>query len=368
MMRILTGTAFAVAAGMATPALAELKYENQSGGHVRLYGQFNPAYLTFDDGQDKDSLLVDNQASNSRVGLWVVQPMNSGTFRFNFEASLGLRKSSRFTQGFEPQDINWQRTEIRKIDFSYKTDTYGTFYLGQGSVSSDGAAQVDLSGTGIAGYNGIGDLAGAFRFRRSDGTLSTRTIAQSFANYDGGRRFRVRYDSPELLPGLKLSISHGEDILVDGADLTTTNAAILYGRKVGAFKMKGALAYAEIETGTGVERQDTIGSFSVLHDSGFNATIAAGDRDIAGNYVYGKIGYQANWLSVGQTNIAVDYYDGSDTVVAGSSSSSWGIGVVQKFDKQRLEAYLGYRNYDLSEPGVDYQEASSIVFGTRWKF
>ena len=33
-----------------TTAVAELKYSNDTGGSVKLYGQFNPAYLSFDDG------------------------------------------------------------------------------------------------------------------------------------------------------------------------------------------------------------------------------------------------------------------------------------------------------------------------------
>jgi hypothetical protein len=353
---------------IAAPAAAEMKYENANGGHVKLYGQFSPAYLHFDDGIGSFGEIVDNQNSNSRVGLWVVQPGNSGTFKFNFETSLGLRKSSRTDQIFTPDWINWQRTEIRKIDFSYGSNTWGTVYVGQGSVATDGAAHQDLSGTTIALYNGIPDTAGAALLRPVDGVSPSRTVGSAFSDYDGGRRMRVRYDTPEFLPGLKFSAAYGEEVLSQTTDLKTLNAALYYDDKIGAFKMLGALGYARTETGTDTKRSDTIASFSILHDSGVNGTIAAGRRDIDGSYVYGKIGYRAQWFAVGKTNLAFDYYDGKDQTVDGSDSSAYGVVAVQDFDDLGLQAYLAYRSYSLTEISVDYHDASSILFGARWKF
>ncbi len=357
-----------VVGGLATTGAAEMKYENDTGGHVRLYGQFNPAYLSFDDGLSNTSSVVDNQNSNSRVGLWVVQPYGDMTFSFNFETSLGLKKSSLLSQNFTPDDINWERREIRKVDFKLETASAGTFYLGQGSVSSDGASHSDLSGTTLVVYNSIGDSTGSFFLQPVSGGTA-RPVIQAFPNYDGGRRLRVRYDSPEILPGLKLSASYGEEVLISAVDLTTSNAALLYSRKVGAFQMKGALAHSVIDLGLGAKRHDTIGSFSALHESGFNVSVSAGDRREDGDYVYGKLGYLTDdWFNVGQTALAIDYYDGSDQTVAGSESASVGVAVVQSFDDLNLEAYLGYRTYSLSEPGVTYHDASSVMFGARWKF
>lgn len=353
---------------IAAPAVAELKYDNATGGHVKLYGQFSPAYLSFDDGEDSFGEIVDNQNSNSRVGVLAVQPGNSGTFRFTFETALGLRKSSLTDQVFTPDWINWQRTELRKIDFSYASDTWGTVFVGQGSVSTDGAAQRDLSGTTIALYNGIADTAGAGLIRPVDGSGPGRTVSNAFSNYDGGRRLRIRYDTPEFLPGLKFSAAYGEEVLSEVSDLKTLNAALHYANKVGALKMSGALVYASVDLQKGSNRHDTIGSFSILHDNGINGTVAAGHRDVDGSYVYGKVGYQAKWFDIGKTNLAVDYYDGKDQSVDGSASSSYGVVGVQHFDDLRLEAYLAYRNYSLSEPDVEYRDASSVLFGARWRF
>jgi hypothetical protein len=45
-----------------------------------------------------------------------------------------------------------------------------------------------------------------------------------------------------------------------------------------------------------------------------------------------------------------------------------GIGVVQSFDQAGVDAYLGYREYQLSEPGTAYRDATSVLFGAIWRF
>lgn len=357
----------ALAAGLALPAAAEMKYDNDSGGSVRFYGQFNPAYLSFDDGVSTTSEIVDNTHSNSRVGVWMSQQFGENEFTFNFETALGFRPSAGLSQNFTPKGVNWQRTSIRKVDFAYHTARYGTFSAGQGSMATDGVAEVDLSGTSLVTYVSVPDGAGGFRFRTAAGALSNKFIGGAFGDFDGGRRGRVRYDSPTF-NGFTVSASYGEEILASNVDFESRDIALRYANDFGDIKVKGAIGYARIELANGVVRKDTIGSVSLLHASGFNVTLAAGDRTSAGNYGYGKLGYQAKWFNVGQTNLSVDYYNGSDRTSAGSESTAVGFGVVQKFDKARIEAYLGYRTYELTETTAAYQDASSVLFGARWKF
>lgn len=365
-----TVTALTTAAALASlglPAHAEMKFENSSGGYTLLYGQLDPAYLSFDDGATTTSEVVDNTNSNSRVGLWLRQPWGENQFSFNFETALGLRPSAGLSQNFTPKAIDWDRTSLRKVDFALKTANVGTFSLGQGSMATDGVAHADLSGTTLVTYVSIPDTAGLFRFRTASGVLSTNTVVGGFGDFDGGRLGRVRYDSPTF-NGFSISAAYGEQILAKNVDFRSRDIALRYSREEGDFQMKGAIGYAHIELANGVIREDTIGSFSVLHTSGVSATIAAGRRTNAGNYGYGKLGYQRKWFAVGKTALSVDYYRGSDRTVAGSTSSSLGIGAVQKFDKARIEAYLGYRTYELTEPTVAYLDASSVLFGARWKF
>ncbi|PCH75354.1 MAG: porin [Rhodobacteraceae bacterium] len=358
---------FAVAAGFAMPAAAEMKFENGSGGSVLLYGQFDPGYLSFDDGVTTTSELVDNTNSNSRVGLWVRQQYGENLFTFNFETALGFRPSAGLSQNFTPKGVNWQRTNIRKVDFALKTPRYGTFSAGQGSMATDGAAEVDLSGTSLVTYVSIPDTSAAFQFRTSAGALSGKSIGGAFGDFDGGRLGRVRYDTPSF-NGFTVSAAYGDNILATNVTFKTSDIALRYAGDAGDFKLKGAVGYKHVELAAGVTFNDTIGSFSVLHASGFNATIAAGNRSTNGDYGYGKLGYRANWFDIGETALSVDYYRANDRVSAGSTSTSYGFGAVQKFDKYRVEAYLGYRTYQLTETAASYQDASSVLFGARLKF
>ncbi|MEP1929895.1 MAG: hypothetical protein ABJJ37_01285, partial [Roseibium sp.] len=262
--------------------------------------------------------------------------------------------------------LNWQRTDIRKVDFSFKTANYGTFSAGQGNMATDGAAETDLSGTTLVNYSSVPDTAGSFEFRTSAGALSGITIGDNFSNFDGSRRGRVRYDSPTF-SGFRVSAAWGKEILAENNDDEFMDVALRYANEFGKIKLAGAVGISRRDS-NGTDRDDTIGSISMLHDTGFNATLALGDREGAGDYRYGKVGYIGNWLSAGTTALSVDYYDGSDTISSGSSSESFGFGVVQRIDSVRLEVYLGYRTYELSETTQSYQDASSVLFGTRLKF
>lgn len=353
---------------LASTAAAEMKYENGNGGSVLLYGQLDPAYLSFDDGVTTTDKVVDNTNSNSRVGLWVRQSYGANELSFNFETALGLRPSAGLSQIFTPKGMNWRRENIRKVDLSFKTERFGTFYAGQGSMATDGAAEVDLSGTSLVTYVSIPDTAGNFQFRDSAGALSGNRIGGSFGDFDGARLGRVRYDTPTLA-GFTLSVSWGKEILAQDSDFESTAIALRYANTLGDFKVQGALGYADARPARNIAKfQDTIGSVSVLHSSGVSVTLAAGDRSDNGNYTYGKLGYQGDWLSIGKTALSIDYYRGRDRTVDGSKSTSVGFGAVQSFDNVNVQAYLGYRSYELAEPVASYQDASSVLFGARWKF
>ena len=350
----------------ALPVAAEFKYENNTGGHVSIYGQFNPAYQSVDDGISSTDTLVDSAHSNTRVGMWVSQPMGGGTFTFNFETALGLRASDAVTQTTTPKGIDWSRTKLRKIDFAYDSGTYGKFYLGQGSMATDGIADTDLSSTSLVLYNGIGDTAGGFRFRTSAGALSTVSIGSVTSSFDGGRRGRVRYDSPDF-SGFSVSVAAGEEVLASNSNDKFYDVALRYANEFSGGKLVGGLGFSRRDR-NGVDQDDTFGSFSVLLDSGFNVSMAAGSRDSGEDYVYGKLGYKGDWFAIGQTALAVDLYDGSNFNSNGSSTKVYGIGAVQNIDSLNLEAYLGLRSYEFSETATAYLDIDSVLFGARWKF
>ncbi len=231
-------------------------------------------------------------------------------------------------------------------------------------MATDGVAENDLSGTSLVMYSSVPDTAGGFVFRDKSGAFSGITIGSRFSNLDGGRRGRVRYDTPEF-SGFIVSAGYGTEILESGNDTNYADVALKYSADITDFKIQAAIGYAHTDNEDASDFNNTIGSFSVLHTSGFNGTVAAGDQDNnGGSYVYGKLGYQTSWFSIGKTAVSVDYYSGNDFGNDGLDSSAWGIGGVQNFDNLNLEVYVAYRDYDLDAN----KDASSVLVGARWKF
>ncbi len=360
-----TGTTLA-ALTMATTAMGQ-SYSNDTGGSVTFYGQASPAYLQFDDGEKSYGDLVDNTRSNTRVGFLLDQVLGNGQkLVFNFETALGAPGSSSFSQDSDPV-WTWEKTDLRKIDLAW-SGTFGTFSIGQGSMASDGIATNDLSGTTMASTVTTADSAGGYLFRLGDGDLSDVTIGNVFSDFDGGRKGRVRYDTPSF-NGFTLAASYGQEILAEDDDRDFYDIAAFYQGDAGDMKVRAGLGYAWVED-DGDTSEAYAGSVSVLHGpTGLNGTLAAGGRPDGAHYVYGKAGWIANLTDVGGTAFSADYYSGQDFGTDGSESTQWGVQATQNFDDLNLEAYLGYAAYTFDDDsGADYQDASSVLAGIRWKF
>lgn len=362
-----TTAAAVLAAGAASPALAGPTYENGSGGSFTFYGQFSPTFQSVDDGLNSYNELADNVHSNSRVGFYLRQPIGAMKFQFRFETALGLRANNKISQTGTPDAFDWDRSNLRHVDFSLSGD-FGKLSLGQGSMASDGVANSDLSGTSVALWQSVQDHAASYQFTTTGGALSGIDVGDAFPNFDGGRLGRVRYDSPDL-NGFTVSASWGTQILKTGNDDEAYDITLRYNRELGDFDVTSALGVVWTDKVTGTDTRDAIASVSLLHSSGINGTLAYGDRDTTGDYIYAKLGYKANWFAIGSTALAVDYVSGDDLVTPGSNSEGFGVGVVQKIDAANMETYVSYRNYSFDDTTpTSYNDVSAVLFGARWKF
>ena len=346
-----------------------LGYANASGGSASFYGQLSPTYLGFDDGRESYGNLADNAISNARVGFNLDQKYADDlSLRFNFETALGAPQSSAFSQGFEPI-WTWEKTDIRHLELILAS-RLGKLAVGQGSMATDGAPRSDLSGTGLAGYVNRADSAGGYYFVDSDtGALSGVTIGNAFKDYNGGRQFRLRYDTPDF-HGLSAAAAYGVNVLTEGNDNDYYDVAVNYGGDLGDFRIAGSVGWSWIfDPGSDATTDQRMGSVSVLHKpTGLNASVAAGASPDNGSYVYGKFGWTGDVVTAGGTAVAVDYYAGEDFDTDGSASESWGIEATQAFDKANLEVYAGWIQYAHDGAATDYDDASSTMFGLRWKF
>ena len=81
-----------------------------------------------------------------------------------------------------------------------------------------------------------------------------------------------------------------------------------------------------------------------------------------------KAGITRDYIAAGETSFSVDYYDGNDFVVAGSSTSSVGVAVVQRLDAYNTELYATHRSYDFDDASASYQDLDVTFVGARWEF
>ena len=360
------GCAGLLAAGVAHAQ--PLAFSNTTGGSVSFYGQLSPIYLGFDDGAKTFQSAADNNISNSLVGFYLGQSVGAKTeVQLHFETSLGAQQSSDLSQD---GSSSWtaEKDDLRFLEIIV-SGGLGRLFAGQGSMTTDGVPQMDLSGTLIAGYVEREDTAGSYRFRDRSGVLSDVSIGNAFNDYNGPRRFRLRYDTPSF-HGLSLAVSYGVDVLDESDDHRSADVALSWADVIGDLKIAAAAGQIWIDGSDNERRTEwRMGSISVLHQpAGLSITLAAGAEPGGGAYGYGKLGLITSLLSVGDTAVSVDYLGGEDYSSTGSASRSWGVEGVQTIDSLNLEAYAAWVSYAYNDKLASYKIASSIVVGMRWSF
>jgi hypothetical protein len=315
---------------------------------------------------------VDNSNSSTRAGFKAEAPVTDhAAFGVNFEfewRAYSTTSVNRFNR--TDPDVGFDTMRLRKYEGYLFTQDYGRLWVGQGSMASDGTAEIDLSGTHVIGYSKVQDTAGGqiLAFSNMPG-VSDVTVNDAFDNLDGlGRLTRLRYDSPDFA-GFTLGASVGQKVvggIVGGAQW---DVAAKYADTLGDFQIKGAAAYSHVDT----NENRFSGSASVLHQpTGLNAAIAGGHEDREGasdpNFVYAKLGYKARFLDLGVTAFSADIYSGRDFVTSGSDSLSFGFQAVQNLDYYRTELYLGVRRYEYDDTAASYKSGLAVLTGARIKF
>jgi hypothetical protein len=345
-----------------------LTFTNASGANAVFYGQANPAYQSFDDGEETTDGIVDNGNWNSRLGFLIRQPLNDNTLRIRFESGLGLRNSAAVSQEFQPDRMDWQRTALRWFESALDTD-YGTLSLGQGSQASDGTAGMDESFTFHAGAADSTDGFSSFRFRDGNGELTDVTIGQVNDSFDGARRFRARYDTPRYA-GVMLSSSYGRNILVSGDNTDYSDVAIRSLNQLGDISVQSAVGYGWENNPDSDNRERVAGSMTLFHNpSGLNLAVSAGSRISGADYYYTRAGWRTDFIDCGTTSLSVDYYNGRDFISDGAETENYGLYAVQSIDALSIDVYAGWRRFTYSdELGGTYQDADGILAGTRWFF
>lgn len=335
--------------------------------NLSLYGHINRALLYANNGDTSKWYSVDNINSQTRLGLRAsVETMSGWDVGGRIEYGIVSNASSDVNQ-FNTTNATSSNFKLRWAEVSFKNDTFGKISLGKGSSPADGSAEVDLSGTTVAAYAAVTDMAGSIPWY--DGVTPLEEggleISNVFSDFDGQRTDRIRYDTPSFA-GFSLAGAASSGDSFDGA--------LLYSRDFQGTKV--AAAIAAWNPGDLIASADTqfSGSASVLLPMGLNATFAYGyrdlidsDRDSPTNW-WGKLGYRTMFYEGSTTALSVDYGETSNLAADDDKAKTWALAAVHNIDDWATEFYATWRNYKLDTDATDYDDINVFMTGARLKF
>jgi len=381
-----TSVAAAALVAFTAPAMATIENGNAKV-KLKVYGQVHKAMLWGDDGNNDRVMVVDGQVSSTRLGFLAEAPVNAD---FSFGANLemewrsnqgsGVQINNGGTGGGTANDnaVGTNSFTERKAEVTMTHKRFGKLSLGQGDEAAQDASEYNLNGAALASgvLSATSYLTNTALFNKAGNAYLTTTLGAVFGNIDGDRDDRVRYDTPSIM-GFTASASFTSG--GGGA------AGLKYDGKVGQFKILGAIAYNNDSGISTTTEDEVIGSISVLHDSGVNASVAYGNRNHKGSgttapddakFMGGSVGYIAKLFGVGPTAFSVDYYktENLNRANTASTTTEWevktmGIGVQQDFSDIGSSVFMTYRNFDVDAPtGTTVDDVNLVVAGVRVVF
>ena len=351
------------------PAAAEIK-NGQEKVKLVVSGHVNKAVLFADDGNTSRTLIVDNGAATTRLNFLAEAPVTEDfSFGAQFEFEYSSNNSGIVTLHEGNGGTNRANTTPteRKMEVMMTSKRFGRIWLGQGSTATDEIVESDLSGTAVSGgYADSATIGSAFVFyntltRSADGPA----VGDVVVSLNGTMDDRIRYDTPTyggfFASGSFTSGGPGE-------------AALRYSGKLGPFELAAALGYANLSGINTTVDDQVVGSASILHESGLNASFSAGKRNHKaaarddGKSIYGKIGYIAKIFGVGPTAFGIDYGVYDDYGQNNDEAKTYSIGAVQHFDDIGSQVYLLGKAYELDRTGTSYDDIRLLMVGARVAF
>ncbi len=333
--------------------------------NLSLYGHVNRAVLFVDNGDTNKWYSVDNSNSQTRLGLNALVDTNTG-WKIGGRIEYGIYSNSSSAVNNLNTNAGSGFT-LRWAEVNLAHDVFGKISLGKGDTASNNSAEVDLSGTTVASYAGISDMAGgSLWYDGGSSTLTDTRIGQVFSDFDGlSRQDRIRYDTPSF-SGFSLAGSASSGDAVDGA--------LLYNRQFGGTKVAAAIAAAN--PGDVIANADSLfsGSISVLFPTGFNATFSSGylefeddTRDNATNW-WTKLGYQTRLVESGITSFSIDYGETANLRMDDETGKTWAVAAVHNMMDWGTELYIAYRGHSLDSRSLDVDDIHTVWSGVRVKF
>jgi len=362
-----------------------------------VYGEINRMALSWDDGVERKTRVVDNYSAPSVFGARAAIEIARGwTTGGHAEMGFLQARSISVSQDLPGGETNWA-PDLRYLDWFIRSSRYGKITVGHTSTATDGVVLNDLSETNGAASANIAMIGGDLMLRAADaldtgsGSLITRTTIGDFvgsATIDTLRRTAVHYETPEY-KGFSFGVAGWERFW---------DVALNYHVELPDWRFRAGVGYLRDTDGTRdylgyrKDRREWKGSASLMHnptglfvttafvnrqfrgfDSSNQAVFGENMVDILGNvipgthrpdlnYGYLKTGLRKQFTPLGDTKfyaetaVAKDgltfLREGGPKVVTSSELNMVGAGVMQDIDAYNTQIYLGYRHYSFNIEGL----------------
>jgi predicted porin len=380
---------FAVAAPMSTPAkAADDTLSSGNKNKLQISGYVAKSLWYADDGAESQLFITDGSTSRSRVRWVATGTLNENVTAgatiemdiplSNAQANARMTSNAGETSGTTQTDLSSWAIRHQYVWVNHKK--FGKLTLGNTDPSGNGYAEALLSGTTAIDLSSAKPFCASCTFVEDIAGVKTRTAFSTgnHTNFDGLSRTDVlKYDTPTFM-GFSASGSY----VGDG----TTEWGVKYAGKFGPVAVDARFLYDAIESGAGNYTNQIAGSIAALHDSGINASFAAGKGSLkngvsANNVVtgspkfwYASVGYKAKIFKVGGTNFNVHYQvtEQGFLTLRDAENTTWGVTALQEFDAIGANIGIFYKRYELdgkvAGTGVDRTFEDIDVFGLQTVF
>ncbi|BEV45597.1 porin [Afipia carboxidovorans] len=362
-----------------------------------VYGDINRMALSWNDGVQRDTRVVDNYSAPSIFGArGAIEIARGWTTGFHAEVGLLQARSIAVSQDLPGGEKDWA-LDLRYLDWFIRSNRYGKITVGHTSTATDGAVLNDFSGTNAAASANIAMIGGDLMLRSADaldtgsGSLITRTSIGDFvggATIDTLRRNVVHYETPTY-KGFDFGVAAREKFW---------DVALNYRANLANWRFRASVGYlrdtegSREDLGFKKDRREWKGSASVIHDPtglfvttafvnrqfrGFDssnqATFGENMVDQLGNVIPGthrpdlrfgylKTGLRKQFTPLGDTKFYAEtaiakngltgLREGGPKVVTASTLNMIGAGVMQDIDAYNMQVYLGFRHYAFNIEGL----------------
>lgn len=368
-----TSVAAAALFAVAAPVSAGTVSNSNDTASVTLSGHFNKAVLWMSDGEASRVSIVGNNNSRTRGRIVVKGKLNESV---NYVALSEWGMESNTSSSVSPGDtaVTVATPEVgadaqfdqRHTMIRMGHKSFGSIRLGQTSEANDGITEANFTGAADVVYGGNTVVGNGIHLRtdtQSDATPATATTVGSFINSagEGGRTDTIRYDTPSF-GGFSAAASFQAD--------QSFSYGFRYGGKFGGIKV--AARYGGTVEGASASANELShgGSVALGHDSGFSLranggiqTKEANNADHAWTLSFGG-GYKANIVSTGSTNFAIDWTRNHNGSTDADEMDLLSVGVEQETDAG-VKFYLGYQLFSAEQGAVEYDNASTVMAGTK---